>query len=343
MLQNVIFPSGSVDYLFHSSFADLRQYAGDARVVVITDKHMADLYPGLFKQYTNLVIPAGEDSKSLQTIENLAQRLLLAEATRSTMLVGVGGGVITDITGFLASVYMRGVSFGFVPTTVLAMVDAAIGGKNGVSTGMYKNVLGTITQPGFILYDNSFLDTLPDSEWSNGFAEVIKYACIFDAPLFDELMANDLGTYRQGAMLNKLIHRCVNWKNKTVLEDERESGIRKLLNFGHTAGHAIEKLDELPHGEAVGIGMIIACMLSEEIAGLTPSVRVRLKQLLHKYGLPVHIAVQPDKVLDVMKMDKKRKGDTIEYILMEDIGQAVIRPLSFDTIHKALNQYARGN
>jgi 3-dehydroquinate synthase len=344
MQQTVIFPSGAVNYLFHSSFAELRGLAAGKKVVVITDEHIVGSYPGFFNDYQTLVIPPGEDSKSLNTIEHLCNELLQAEAAKDTLLVGVGGGVITDIVGFVASVYMRGVSFGFVPTTLLAMVDAAIGGKNGVNIGLNKNIAGTITQPEFILYDSNFLDTLPVAEWSSGFAEVIKYGCIFDAGLFEELAANTLEHYRQNrGAVEELIKRCAGWKNKTVLEDERENGIRKLLNFGHTAGHAIEKLYELPHGAAVGIGMIIACTLSEEMTGLPTTVRTDLQRLLEKYGLPIHIDIDVALVADILKMDKKRKRDTIDYILLESIGEAVIMPLRFEVIEKALDIYARNH
>ncbi len=230
--------------------------------IIITNEHLGHLYPELVKEHKTLLVPPTESSKDTSTIASLAKQLLQMEVTRQTTIIGVGGGVVTDITGFLASTYMRGVPFGFVPTTLLGMVDAAVGGKNGVNVGMNKNILGTIRQPGFVLYDTRFLNTLPDDEWSNGFAEVIKYACIFDAELFAELGEHNISFYKDqnDDALATLIERCVAWKNKTVAEDERETGTRKLLNFGHTAAHAIENLYELPHGKAVGIGIVIAAM-----------------------------------------------------------------------------------
>jgi 3-dehydroquinate synthase len=287
-----------------------------------------------------LVVPPSESSKDMHTIESLAKGLLSAEATRSTVLVGVGGGVVTDITGFLASVYMRGVSFGFVPTSLLGMVDAAVGGKNGVNIGMNKNIAGTIAQPEFILYDAGFLDTLPDDEWSNGFAEIIKYACIFDAPLFTELSNQNISFFKHDkAATENLMERCVHWKNKTVTEDEREQGIRKLLNFGHTAAHAIENLYEIPHGKAVAIGMVIACMISEDVTGLDSRVTTQLRQLLSQYHLPVKMKIDAKKAMDILRLDKKRKGDQIDYILLLQTGQAVTRSLPFDIIEKALAEY----
>jgi len=345
MQQQVTFPSGTVDYLFQSSFEDLWQTYDKEHTVIITNEQIAKIYARLFKGVKLLVIPPGENSKDLYTISSLAKQLLELQATRKTLLIGVGGGVVTDIVGLLASVYMRGVAFGFVPTTLLGMVDAAVGGKNGVNSGMYKNIIGTITQPRFILYDCRFLDTLPDDEWSNGFAEIIKYACIFDAEMFDELSGHNLSYYKDGGddALNGLIKKCVDWKNKTVQEDEKETGIRKLLNFGHTAAHAIENLYELPHGKAVGIGMVIACMVSAEVAGLDKNVTEQLKTMLAQYHLPARFKFNAAKAMEILKMDKKRVDDMIDYIVLEKPGHAAIRALPFNTIENALTAYESSN
>ena len=340
MQHTVTFPSGTVEYIFQRSFAEYLAGCDREQTVLVTNEHIAHLYPQLFEGRKTLVIAPAESSKSLDTIGRLTKELIALEATRKTTLIGVGGGVVTDITGFLASVYMRGVPFGFVPTTLLGMVDAAIGGKNGVNAGMNKNLIGTINQPDFILFDTGFLDTLPDEEWSNGFAEIIKYACIFDADLFAELGKNSISGYREHGNTNlaALIERCVAWKNKTVAEDEHEQGVRKLLNFGHTAAHAIENMYELSHGKAVAIGMVIACILSEELTGLDKGVTERLKTLLKQYGLPVRHDIDVKQAMDILKMDKKRVNETIDYILLEEVGKAVIKPLPFSVIEHTLAQ-----
>jgi 3-dehydroquinate synthase len=345
MQQPVTFPSGTVNYLFDSTFEELWETYDKEQAIIVTDSQVAKLYERLFKGHRVLVIPPIESSKELHTIGTLAKELLQMEATRKTMLVGVGGGVVTDIVGFLASVYMRGVPFGFVPTTLLGMVDAAVGGKNGVNMGMNKNILGTITQPKFILYDTRFLDTLPDDEWSNGFAEIIKTACIFDAGMFEELRGHNISYYQDhdDAALCALIKKCVGLKNKAVAEDEKETGSRKLLNFGHTAAHAIENLYELPHGKAVGIGMVIACMISEEVAGLERGTRDKLVSLLGRYHLPVRMKINAAKAMEILKMDKKRNNDLIDYVVLEKPGQATVRSLPFDVIEKALNDYENEN
>ena len=340
MVQHVTFPSGTVRYYFDSSLAQLSQLYDNTDVVFITDAHVARYHPEAFGGQVPIVLPAGEEHKTLDNVGWLTEQLIQRGATRHSLLIGVGGGMVTDITGFVASVYMRGIRFGFVPTTLLAMTDAAIGGKNGVNTGLYKNMIGTVRQPSFILYDTSLLQTLPHTEWCNGFAEIIKYGCIFDAALLDELQLHDVAYYQNNpTALNALIQRCAAWKNKTVAEDENEQGIRKLLNFGHTAGHAIEKLYGLAHGQAVAIGMVIACHLSEQETGLAPAVTQQLSAMLPQYGLPTHMTIHHQQVMEVLKSDKKRKNDQIDYILLTGKGQAVIKPLSLTTIAHTLALY----
>jgi 3-dehydroquinate synthase len=337
MHYTLTFNTAAVKYQLHSSFGALDSLIDPANSIIITDTDVAGLYPHLFTGHRTVIIPAGERNKTLETVQYITEQLLQHQAHRKTFLVGIGGGTVTDITGFVASIYMRGLPFGFVPTTLLGMVDAAIGGKNGVNMGLHKNLLGTITQPQFILYFPSFLETLPIEEWSNGFAEVIKYACIFDKELFEELSDNNINYYQQNReALTTLISRCVDWKNKTVLEDEKESDKRKLLNFGHTAGHALETQYHIPHGHAVALGMIIACMVSEQVEGLDISVRKKLVALLQQYKLPTIISFDIEQVMNLLKMDKKRTTDAIDYIVLEGIGKAVIKNIQFDTIEKAL-------
>lgn len=340
MSYNVSFPGGVVEYYFEEGIDALREIIGTRKAVMVTDSHVFALYQPLFAGFDTIVVPAGESSKNLESVEYITDQLIQFEADRHTLLVGVGGGVITDLAGFAASVYMRGMKFGFVPTTLLAMVDAAIGGKNGVNFGLHKNMLGTIRQPEFILCDTQFLHTLPTVEWSNGFAEVIKYGCIFDSFLFDKLLTHDIEYFRQhSAGLSALISTCANWKNRTVQEDETEQGSRKLLNFGHTVGHALEQLHELPHGFSVAIGMMIACRLSEKLAGLPEEVTISLRKLLVRFQLPTDLPFDPDEVMAVLKMDKKRNGDKIDFILLEQIGKARIQSISFDLVQDTLKEY----
>ncbi|MBS1773470.1 MAG: 3-dehydroquinate synthase [Bacteroidetes bacterium] len=340
MQETISFPTGTVQYLFNSKIDDLKRFAPAVQCVIITDSTMAGLYPELISAYPSIVIPAGEDHKKLKTLNIVTEQLLELQAHRSTLLVGVGGGMVTDMTGFAASVYMRGCRFGFVPTSLLAMVDAAIGGKNGLNFGLQKNLLGTIRQPEFILYDISFLETLPFMEWSNGFAEIIKYGCIFDNELFEILEQGSLEAYKNGATdIHPIIQKCVNWKNKTVLEDEQEKGIRKLLNFGHTVGHAIETLYGLPHGQAISLGMLVACRVSEQITGLKTEVYDRLSTLLQQYRLPASLSLHTDKLMDILVMDKKRNDNEIDFIVLESIGKSGVKRIPFDIIRQAIDNF----
>jgi 3-dehydroquinate synthase len=234
---------------------------------------------------------------------------------------------------------MRGISFGLVPTSILAMVDAAIGGKNGIDVGLYKNMVGTIRQPAFILYDPSFLQTLPVAEWVNGFAEIIKHACIKDAVMFAMLERFSLHDFRADeTLVAELIERNVKIKTAVVTADEFETGERKLLNFGHTIGHAIENLHGIPHGHAVSIGMAAACTLSEKLGGLHFDEAKRVVLLLAKYHLPVDIETDHKKVFELMKMDKKRANDAVHFILLDKIGHAEIRPIALDELCQHLNE-----
>ncbi len=341
MQYSLTFPSGTVKYILHLRFAEMKQFIEPEHSILLVDCKVAELYADSFKGYRTILVEADEHRKSWEQVENICEQLLSMGADRGTTLIGVGGGIVTDLTGFVASVYMRGVAFGFVPTTLLGMCDAAIGGKNGVNLGLQKNLLGIIRQPSFIFYDAAFLKTLSATEWSNGFAEVIKYACLFDIALFDELEKNSVEYYQNNdEALQLLIERCVDHKNNVVLADEQESGKRKLLNFGHTAGHAIETLYEMPHGFAVSVGMVIACKISEKETKLNAEVTDRVKKLLEQYGLPTSAEMETKKVMEVLAMDKKKNSEGISYILLKNIGEAEIKTLSPDQIRNGLETYS---
>jgi 3-dehydroquinate synthase len=340
MSYSVSFPGGTVQYFFEKKLESLPVITNGRRTIAVTDANVHTLYGSLFDPFETIVLPAGEAYKNMKSVNYITDQLIQMKADRNTVLVGIGGGVVTDITGFAAAIYMRGISFGFVPTTLLAMVDAAIGGKNGVNFGLHKNMLGTIRQPEFILFDTDFLQTLPQQEWSNGFAEVIKYGCIFDSFLFEALLENSLAFYQTDqAALKQIIEKSVTWKNKTVQEDESERGVRKLLNFGHTVGHAVEKQLEMPHGYAVSIGMLIACRLSEKICSLQPQVTETLRKLLVRYHLPTEVSFDPQTTMQLIQMDKKRNDDKIDFILLETIGKARIETISFNLIEETLIEY----
>lgn len=321
------FSGKKVRYYLDASFSGLEKVVSRDKTIIITDENVHRQHPGL-SVYKTIIIPAGEQHKNQSTVDFIIGELIRLEADRKTFILGVGGGVVTDITGFTASIYMRGLQFGFVPTTILAQVDASIGGKNGIDAGLYKNLVGLIRQPDFILFDYSFLQTLPADQWVNGFAEVIKHGCIKDRGLFELLEQNKLTDFQGNhRLLAALIERNVAIKSKVVEADEFENGDRKLLNFGHTIGHAIENIYELPHGHAISIGMAAACFISEELNGFHVNDTKRILNLLQHYGLPISLSIDAKKVFEILKMDKKRVSDEMNFILLHAIGEAVIKPI----------------
>ena len=341
MQYTVNFPGGQTDYYPNASIQDLLQLAPIERTIIISDENVALHYGQLFEGYKTFVVAAGDQSKTLETIAGLAEKLAELEAHKTTLIIGFGGGMICDLSGFLASIFMRGIDFGFVPTSLLAMVDAAIGGKNGVNMGLNKNMLGTINQPKFIAYNPTFLSSLPAQEWSSGFAEIIKYACIADEPLWHQLRTQSLSSFQNDAtLLSNIIHQCVQHKNRIVLADEQEKNLRKTLNFGHTAGHAFETIYELQHGQAVALGMIVALIASEQNLHFPVHIRPQLISLLHQYGLSTKLNFDIEKVMQTLKHDKKRSNETVDFILLESIGQAKIQPLNFEEIKRALQTFS---
>jgi 3-dehydroquinate synthase len=320
------FGNASTKYYFAAGFSKLKEIVSPASAIIITDENIFNAHPKKFKGWNTIVLKAGEAYKVQATVDTVIEQMIAMEADRKTTLVGVGGGVITDMTGYAASIYMRGIAFGFVPTSVLGMVDASIGGKNGIDVGVYKNMVGIIRQPSFILHDMLFLNTLPQAEWENGFAEIIKHACIKDARMFAELEAGSLKMYRRGkAAFCDLVRRNALIKIKVVQKDQFEQGDRKLLNFGHTLGHALENQYELSHGQAISIGMTYASHISAALCGFKQVEKV--VSLLEKYGLPTYASFDKKAVLEVLKMDKKRVRKEMNYVLLEKIGKGIIRPI----------------
>jgi len=329
------FSGKTTTYYLDADLSYLEKLVDKTHAVVITDEHIFSKHQKRFGGWNTIVISAGEQFKVQATIDSIIGQLIEFGADRKTFLVGIGGGVVTDLTGYVAAIYMRGLSFGFVPTSILAMVDASIGGKNGIDVGVYKNLVGTIRQPEFLLYDYSLLKTLPKEEWVNGFAEIIKHAAIKDAGLFRELEKNKLTVYQKDkASLAKLIRRNVAIKSAVVEKDEFEQGERRLLNFGHTLGHAIENLYELSHGQAISLGMVAACMISEEFTPFRETDRVM--GTLKRYGLPTLAEFDPKEVMTVLRMDKKKVKDSMNYILLNKIGQGIVKVIPINELDKLL-------
>lgn len=333
------FNQSRVEVYFGASIKNLEEISGSSNIILVTDEHLAKLHQGVFTRYPTIVLPAGEKHKQQPAVDKIIARLLQLGADKNTLLVGIGGGVVTDITGYAASIYKRGMKLGLVPTSILAMVDAAIGGKNGVDAGMYKNMIGTIYQPGFILFDYNFLDTLPHEEWVNGFAEIIKHGSIRDEEMFKELEAHSLAAYRADKdIMGRLIENNARLKLEIVTADELETGARKMLNFGHTLGHAIENTYDLKHGHAISIGMMAAARLSERLTGFPEVESERLALLLQNYQLPISIQFDLDNAAAMLAADKKVNGNSIDFILLEKIGKAVVHPLLLTDLNAKLKE-----
>jgi 3-dehydroquinate synthase len=334
---NFKFSTTSVDYYFDVSFSQLNTLVDKKKTIVLTDRNIFEAHQEKFIGWELIVIEPGEEHKIQSTVDEVIRLMIEMEADRSTTLVGVGGGVITDLAGYIASVFMRGISFGFVPTTLLGMVDASVGGKNGIDVGVYKNMVGVIRQPKFLFYDYSFLATLPELVWSDGFAEIIKHACIKDAVAFKQLEKEDIDSIRnQSNVLGALVQRNVLLKTKVVQNDEFEKGERKLLNFGHTLGHAIETQYALTHGQAVAIGMSYALRLSEQLTGFQDSEKVRT--VIKQYRLPINGDFDVKKVLDILKMDKKRVDKNMNFILLEKVGKGIIQSIPMVQLTKMVQK-----
>lgn len=323
---------------FDADFTTLKEMVDADNIVLITDENVFEHHHEKFNGYDVITVPPGEKMKTQETADRIIGQLLEIETDKNSLIIGIGGGVITDLAGYIASIYKRGTRLGLVPTTVLGMVDASLGGKNGIDVGVYKNMVGTVYQPEFILYDYTFLNSLPVKEWVNGFAEIIKHACIADKTMFAMLERYNLHQLQNDiSLLSSLIERNVEIKMGIVQKDEFENADRRLLNFGHTIGHAIENLHHLDHGHAVSIGMVAACNLSEKINDLDFYEAARVVKLLAHYHLPVDIDTDHAQVYDVLKLDKKRQGDIMHFVLLNSIGDAEARPVPMNYIQENLN------
>ena len=277
-----------------------------------------------------IVVPAGETAKSLKTVQTCYDLLASHRLERKSFIVALGGGVVGDLAGFVAATYLRGIAFVQVPTTLLAQVDSSVGGKVGVNLKAGKNLVGAFYQPRMVLCDLDTLRTLPEREFRAGFAEVIKYGIIYDARLFAQL-ERDLPKLlrREPQTLAAVVARCCEIKADVVGQDETENGLRAILNFGHTIGHAIENISgygKFLHGEAISIGQVATAKLSSGRMGLSGDDAGRIRDLFKRAGLPTQIKLKPaqrQKLFAAMRFDKKVSGGEIKFVLAKRIGRVV--------------------
>lgn len=327
--------SGSSQILVGESLDAVGKYIPSNGVFIITDSNVEQLYGHRFPAFPVFVVQPGEQSKEFMVIARIWQWLLDQGADRGSFILAIGGGVVCDIAGFVAATFMRGISSGFVATTLLAQVDASVGGKNGINLNGYKNIVGTFTQPSFVICDTSLLESLSEEEFSNGMAEVIKHALIKDEQKFHFLQTNinEIKNLEPSA-IDYIVSKSVKIKAAVVQADEHERGERKLLNFGHTWGHAIEKVMKVPHGQAVAVGMVFAAKLSVSQGLLDEEQKESIIGMLKDYNLPVSLVADHEEIFEAMLRDKKRDNQTIHFILLESIGRAIIKATDVEVLKK---------
>ncbi len=330
---------------------DLKTQEIGNRYLVVTDTNVADLIGNDFieslraegLQCDLFVIPAGEESKRWETVLRISDRMTTLGLDRGSAVIALGGGVVGDIAGFSAAIYMRGIPYIQVPTTLLAQIDSSVGGKTGIDTEHGKNLLGAFHQPARVYIDPDLLNTLPEAEIKNGLAEMIKYAVIKDPELFETLEnSRDQVMRLEMSLITSLIARCCEIKGEVVEQDEKEGGLRRILNFGHTVGHGIEAASDfaIPHGAAVSIGMAAAAKLSRIEGFISEDVEQKIVDLLRLYRLPVEIpsSIKWNTVFHHMKSDKKFVGGIPFFVLVKRIGEVfVFNKLRLEKIEAVLS------
>ncbi len=313
-------------YIHYSHYLqELDRLCEGRRTILICDSNVFELYSSELEGRECITLEASEANKNLQTVEALYRELVEMEVDRGTLIVALGGGITTDIVGYVASTLLRGVACGYIPTTLLGQIDASIGGKCGVNLDGYKNLIGTFTLPEFVIIDSRLLSTLPPRELRSAYGEVLKYAVLRGAELIES---------------SDFVRRCVEIKLEVTEGDFKESGQRKLLNLGHTLGHAVEKCtDSYTHGEAVAIGIAIVARISNRLGFLDSYIMGDIIALIKRYGLPTTLPpeIGTEELLGAIKHDKKRKSDGVEMVLIHRFGECFVRHLTLMELADALN------
>ena len=326
--------------LIENCGAYIKKVKNAKKVCVISDSNVFKLYGEIVKdslvnsgfEVLEFVFIAGEESKTTSSVVSMVEFMAENEMTREDLVVALGGGVCGDMAGFAASIYLRGIDFVQIPTSLLAQVDSSVGGKTAVDLPQGKNLCGAFHQPILVIIDPKTLKTLSTRFFADGMAEAIKMGCIKSKSLFEKIEKNDLKND-----LIDIIYECVALKAGVVERDEKEHGERALLNFGHTAGHAIEKLhnfSSISHGEAVGIGMLIVCEAAEKKGLTEKGTKNRIEAVLKEYSLPTTVDDSLKCIIEAMSADKKRTGSSIKLVLISEIGNGFIEPIEYKNIER---------
>lgn len=304
-------------------------------LVIITDTNVSKFHQDKFPDVPVITIGLTEKIKTQQTVDLIIKKLLELGADRHFYLVGIGGGIVCDITGYTASIYMRGIRFGYVPTSLLAQIDASIGGKTGVNFENYKNIVGVFNQPDFVLCDFEILKTLPKEEIKNGLIEAIKHGIISSPELFEFIENNSskiLDLDRES--IHKIVLESIQIKSEVVTLDEFEKDERKKLNLGHSFGHAIESLAQISHGAAVAIGLVHAAELSTQLNYCSSEIPSRITKLIQALEMQYKTQLHIKELLNNMQKDKKRNQDKIDYVFIQKIGKTTVVPITFKELHE---------
>ena len=323
----------------NSDLSVLPDFLADRPRFIMADHTFWDLHGASLPFQADYLIHAAESNKSMETVTDVYEALQRSGVDRHSVFVAIGGGITTDLGGFVASTYMRGMPLILCPTTLLAQVDAAIGGKTGVNVRNVKNAAGTFCQPEHVLLDHGVLRTLDVTQLKNGMAECIKHACIADDTLFrmfEEWNPDPASLAIDPAGLGNLIDRSIHTKTSVVQQDEREHGLRRILNFGHTIGHAIELTENIPHGYAVSVGMVFAARMSEHLGTAEAGLADRIREVLHRWSLPTDSSMSADELMNTIRLDKKKQTREIAFVMLERIGKPVIVNLPLGDLEERL-------
>lgn len=342
--------SGNYDIYIGQGLLDeagklIKQVKQVCRAVIITDSNVDTLYSERLKkslekesfQVSKFTFEAGEKSKCASTFIEILEYLATQNITRSDVLIALGGGVVGDITGFAAACYLRGIDFVQIPTTLLAAVDSSVGGKTAIDLKAGKNLAGAFYQPKMVICDTDTFNTLPKREVACGYAEVIKYAVLFDENFYESLENGNVD-------IEQIVEKCVTFKRDIVERDEFDTGERKLLNFGHTAAHGIEKVSDfsVTHGEAVAVGMIIAARISQNMGICQKGLDKRIQSLLEKYNLPVSCEISAEQLYDAALVDKKRESSHITLVLLEKMGKCILKQVEVSGLLEMFDKALKG-
>ncbi len=315
------------------AYASVHEILNKQRCAIIIDKHISKVYQLPFPRESILMLPQGEGVKSLACVKKIIKKITDANFDRTCCLIGIGGGALCDLVGFSASIYMRGISAVYVPTTLLAQVDAAYGGKTAINFMGIKNLLGTFHNPDKIISDSAFIKSQNTCEYYSGLGEVLKYAIGFDSELFFTLETNYKSILdRNTQVLNTIINTCVTIKNSVVTNDMFDTDVRKKLNLGHTFGHAYEYALNLPHGYAVALGIIAASVLSKNIGILPESDFIKIIDIMKLYGFSASLPALTKKIQNLLMHDKKIKSSTVDFVVIEKIGKTSIMNLELTKV-----------